>query len=178
MKNTRLGQTVTSNDATNGPLTAVSPADHMARMPGRFTAPALWALLIRDARCSDGGLDPDQWYPVSADPGRARQEAAAAIAICTTCPVRGHCLTLSLRHWDIGQHGVWGGLVAADRARLRRGVPVGQALDAAKGYHPGSGPVPAQMRARRSPAKNGIQAADDGIRPATVDPAPICAPIP
>jgi hypothetical protein len=33
--------------------------------------------------------------------------------------VRGHCLTLSLRHWDIGQHGVWGGLVAADRARLR-----------------------------------------------------------
>jgi hypothetical protein len=40
--------------------------------------------------------------------------------------VRGHCLTLSLQHWDIGQHGVWGGLVAADRARLRRRVPAVQ----------------------------------------------------
>jgi hypothetical protein len=120
VKNTRPGQPVTSNDATNGPLTAVSPADHIAPMPGRFSGSALWALVISHAQCSDGGLDPDQWFPVSADPGQARQEAAAAIAICATCPVRGHCLTLSLQHWDIGQHGVWGGLVAADRARLRR----------------------------------------------------------
>ena len=67
MKNTRPGQPVTSNDATNGPLTAVSPADHAAPMPGRFTEPALWALVIRHARCSDGGLDPDQWFPASAD---------------------------------------------------------------------------------------------------------------
>ena len=89
-------------------------------MPGRLTEPALWALVIRHAQCSESDLDPDQWFPVSADPRQARQEAAAAIAICTTCPVRGHCLTLSLRRWDIGQHGVWGGLVAADRARLRR----------------------------------------------------------
>jgi Transcription factor WhiB len=50
----------------------------------------------------------------------ARQEAAAANAVCTGCPVRGECLVLVLRHWDIGQHGVWGGLVTADRARLRR----------------------------------------------------------
>jgi hypothetical protein len=120
MKNTRPRQSVTSNDATNGLPMAPSPADHMALMPGRFTESALWALVIRLADCSDGGLDPDQWFPVSADPGQARQEAAAAIAICATCPVRGHCLTLSLQHWDIGQHGVWGGLVAADRARLRR----------------------------------------------------------
>ena len=69
---------------------------------------------------------PDQWFPVSADPGQARQEAAAAIAICATCPVRGHCLTLSLQHWDMGRHGVWGGLIAADRARLRRRVPADQ----------------------------------------------------
>jgi hypothetical protein len=113
---------VTSNDAISGPLAAVSPADHMAPMPGRLTEPALWALVIRHAQCSESDLDPDQWFPVSADPRQARQEAAAAIAICTTCPVRGHCLTLSLRRWDIGQHGVWGGLVAADRARLRRRV--------------------------------------------------------
>ena len=123
MKNTRPRQPVTSAD---GPLTAVSPADHIAPMPGRFTGSALWALVNRHARCSDGRLDPDQWFPVSADPGQARQEAAAAIAVCLTCPVRGPCLTLSLQHWDIGQHGIWGGLVAADRARLRRRMPAGQ----------------------------------------------------
>jgi len=121
-----------------GPLTAVSPADHMAPVAGRFTEPALWALVIRHARCSDSGLDPDQWFPVSADTGRARLEAAAAIAICATCPVRGHCLTLSLRHWDIGQHGVWGGLIAADRALLRHRAPAGRTagrgLSVAGGY--------------------------------------------
>lgn len=85
--------------------------------------PALSAQVTRYARCADSGLDPDQWFPVSADPARARQEAAAAIAICTSCLVRDECLVLSLRHWDVGQHGVWGGLVAADRARLRRGLP-------------------------------------------------------
>lgn len=84
---------------------------------------ALSAQVTRYGRCADSGLDPDQWFPVSADPARARQEAAAAIAVCTSCLVRGECLVLSLRHWDIGQHGVWGGLVAADRARLRRGLP-------------------------------------------------------
>jgi len=126
MKNIRARQPVTSTDATHGPLTTVSPADHMAPTPARFTEAALWALVIRHAQCSDGRLDPDQWFPVSADPGQARQEAAAAIAICVTCPVRGHCLTLSLQHWDIGQYGIWGGLVAADRARLHRRMPAGQ----------------------------------------------------
>jgi hypothetical protein len=107
-------------------------------MPGRFTGPALWALVIRHAQCSGSGLDPDQWVQVSAYTGRARQEAAAAIAICAACPVRGHCLTLSLRHWDIGQHGVWGGLIAADRARLRHRAPAGRTacrgLSVVRGY--------------------------------------------
>ena len=83
---------------------------------------ALWAQVTRYARCADSGLDPDQWFPVSVDPARARQEAAAAIAVCAGCLVRGECLVLSLRHWDIGQHGVWGGLAPADRARLRRAL--------------------------------------------------------
>jgi hypothetical protein len=122
VKNTRPGLPATSHDATTGLLAAVSPADHIPPMPGRLTGSALWALVIRHARCSDGSLDPEQWFPLSADPRQARQEAAAAIAICATCPVRSHCLTLSLRHWDIGQHGVWGGLIAADRARLHRYV--------------------------------------------------------
>jgi hypothetical protein len=90
-----------------------------------LTGDALWARVARQARCADSGLDPDQWYPVSPNPARARHEAAAAIAVCTSCPVRAECLELSLRNWDTGQHGVWGGLVATDRARLRRRWPAG-----------------------------------------------------
>ena len=86
----------------------------------RLTDVALWTRVARQARCADSGLDADQWYPVSIEPARARHEAAAAFAVCARCPVRAECLELSLRHWDIGQHGVWGGLVATDRAHLRR----------------------------------------------------------
>ena len=85
----------------------------------RLTDDALWARVARQARCADSGFDPDQWYPVSIEPAQARHEAAAAIAVCTSCPVRAQCLELSLRHWDIGQHGVWGGLVPDDRAQIR-----------------------------------------------------------
>jgi WhiB family transcriptional regulator, redox-sensing transcriptional regulator len=92
----------------------------------RLAGAALGARVARQARCADSGLDPDQWYPVSVEPARARQEAAAAIAVCTGCPVRALCLELSLRQWDIGQHGVWGGLVATDRAYLRRRRPAGR----------------------------------------------------
>ena len=90
---------------------------------GRLADQALAARVARNARCADSGLDPDEWFPVNIDPGRARQEAAAAIAVCTGCLVRGQCLELSLRHWGIGKHGIWGGLVAADRARLRARLP-------------------------------------------------------
>jgi hypothetical protein len=89
-------------------------------VPAARSDQASWARVIRHARCADGSLDPDQWFPVSAEAGKARQEAAAAIAVCATCLVRAQCLALSLRHWDIGQYGVWGGLVAAERAALRR----------------------------------------------------------
>lgn len=111
---------VTSDDAASFPLTAVSSQDRMAAPVAILsTDQASWARLARYGRCADVGLDPDEWFPVSAEAGMARQEAAAAIAVCMACPVRGRCLALSLRHWDVGRHGVWGGLVAADRAQLR-----------------------------------------------------------
>jgi len=88
---------------------------------GALADQASWLRVIRYARCADASLDADEWFPISAEAGKARQEAAAAIAICATCSVRAQCLALSLRHWDIGQHGVWGGLVPAERAALRRG---------------------------------------------------------
>jgi hypothetical protein len=86
----------------------------------QLTDRALAAEVTAKARCADGTLDPDEWFPVSTDAEAARREAAGALAICMACPVRGACLELALRHWTIGQHGVWGGLVAADRAALRR----------------------------------------------------------
>ena len=86
----------------------------------QLTDGALAAEVTRKARCADGTVDPDEWFPVSTEAEAARREAARAIAICMACPVRAACLELSLRHWTIGQHGVWGGLVAADRAALRR----------------------------------------------------------
>jgi hypothetical protein len=104
--------------------TAHAPAQVALWPPG---VPALalvgsraWARVIRQARCAESTLDADVWFPVSPGAQQARQEAAAAIAICRDCPVRSQCLALSLRHWDIGQHGVWGGMVAAERASLRR----------------------------------------------------------
>lgn len=94
-------------------------------VPGPVTDYGLWAQVVRYARCADSGLHPDGWFPVSIEPSAARHEAAAAIAVCATCLVRAQCLALSLRHWDVGQHGIWGGLVSADRARLRRLLPAG-----------------------------------------------------
>ena len=91
-----------------------------APVPGPVTDYRLWARVTRYARCAGSGLDPDEWFPLSIEPATARHEAAAAIAVCATCPVRAECLALSLRQWAVGQHGIWGGLVPADRARLRR----------------------------------------------------------
>ena len=64
---------------------------------------------------------PEDWYPVSEPAEDARHEAADAIAVCAACPVRAECLELALRNWAVGQHGVWGGTVPAERERLRSG---------------------------------------------------------
>jgi hypothetical protein len=109
---------------SHAPASADSASAARALMQLEFLGPVTdhlsWARVARHARCAGGDLDPDQWFPVSTDADSARREAAAAIAVCATCLVRGHCLALSLWHWDIGQHGVWGGLVAVERAALRR----------------------------------------------------------
>jgi hypothetical protein len=91
-------------------------------LSAQLTDRVLRAEVSRAARCADGTVDPDEWFPVSAEAQAARREAAAALAVCAACPVRSACLELALRHWVVGQHGVWGGLVAAERAALRRRV--------------------------------------------------------
>jgi hypothetical protein len=81
----------------------------------------LWAIVTARGLCGRSGVDPEQWYPVSVPAAVARREAARAIAVCNACEVRLHCLELSLRYWAVGQHGVWGGTVPAEREELRRG---------------------------------------------------------
>jgi hypothetical protein len=73
------------------------------------------------ARCASTATHPDEWFPVSTTASAARAEASRALALCGVCPVRAECLELSLRHWrSAGRHGVWGGLVEAERAAARR----------------------------------------------------------
>jgi Transcription factor WhiB len=61
------------------------------------------------AGCTDTPLDPDKWFPFSAQPAQARAEASRALAVCSACPIRAECLELSLRTWDgAGRHGIWG----------------------------------------------------------------------
>jgi WhiB family transcriptional regulator, redox-sensing transcriptional regulator len=141
------------------------------QIAGPFTDQALWARVIRHALCADGTHDPEQWFPVSAELEKARQEAAAAIAVCTSCPVRAPCLALSLRHWDIGQHGIWGGLVAAERAALR---PIARVHMARHAPHllptPGADPGPsahatASGRSRGRPGEDAMAAAVAAVEP-------------
>ena len=86
-----------------------------------MTGRGLWPFVLARAACSNSRLNPDGWYPVSVQVAAARREAAAAIAVCAGCPVRGECLELALRNRAIGQFGVWGGTVPAEREKLRAG---------------------------------------------------------
>jgi WhiB family redox-sensing transcriptional regulator len=86
-----------------------------------MTDRTLWLLVAERGACSTSGLSPDVWYPVSAPAEAAAREAASAIAVCRDCPVREECLELALRNWTVGQHGVWGATVPAERERLRAG---------------------------------------------------------
>jgi hypothetical protein len=124
-----------SYQMTRLPATTAAGLERAAPIPGKTdihwanlsdsgpaTGWSAWSWIIRHALCRYVSLDPGQWFPASTDPQRARHEAAAAIAICHGCPVRAQCLSISLRYWDIGQHGVWGGLVPAERATLRNRI--------------------------------------------------------
>lgn len=81
------------------------------------------------AMCACAVLDPDEWFPVATVTETARAQARGALALCAACPVRAECLEFAMRNWrTIGRHGIWGGLVEAERAAARRswaaGIPV------------------------------------------------------
>ncbi|MDK1018480.1 MAG: WhiB family transcriptional regulator [Actinomycetota bacterium] len=64
------------------------------------------------AACS--GTDSDVFFPVSEDDAAAR----LAKEICVACPVRETCLQYALATNQSA--GVWGGLDAGERRRMRR----------------------------------------------------------
>jgi hypothetical protein len=76
-----------------------------------MTDRGLWPFVLARAACSNSRLNPDDWYPVTVPVAAARRQAAAAIAVCAACPVRGECLELALRDWGIVHFGVWGSIV-------------------------------------------------------------------
>jgi WhiB family redox-sensing transcriptional regulator len=99
---------------------ATARSDVLSSEPRELSSSWLAHLIYRYGRCASS-LDPDQWFPAAREVAKAREEAAAAIAVCAACPVRAACLEFALRHSPgCGAHGVWGGLVEADRRSLRR----------------------------------------------------------
>ncbi len=67
------------------------------------------------AACS--GVDSDLFFPASEDDVQATNQAKA---ICAECPVREACLQYALATNQSA--GVWGGLDAGDRRRMRRRI--------------------------------------------------------
>jgi hypothetical protein len=68
------------------------------REPRDLTDGELAGRVYQRARCAGSPVDPDDWFPVTYDVAKARDQAAQAIAVCARCPVRPDCLELSLRH--------------------------------------------------------------------------------
>jgi WhiB family redox-sensing transcriptional regulator len=69
-----------------------------------IVAPDWWD----DAACS--GRGPRKWFTE----GTERE----AVAICRTCPARTPCLRFAVDNDE--QHGVWGGMTAEQRRKLRK----------------------------------------------------------
>jgi WhiB family transcriptional regulator, redox-sensing transcriptional regulator len=74
------------------------------------------------AACRD--LDPDVFFPIGTAGPAAVIQVAEAKRICLGCPVRTPCLDWALRHHQ--DHGIWGGLTAAERQALRSAASVRQ----------------------------------------------------
>ena len=75
------------------------------------TTPALPVLGAWEQQANCLGVDPDLFFP------ERNASADDAKAVCTGCRVRQECLEFALA--QSVQHGVWGGLTAPERRRLR-----------------------------------------------------------
>ena len=75
--------------------------------PGRTGNREAW---LEDALCL--GTDPEVFFPGLGDSNHDAKR------VCGACPVAAECLAFALAG-NVG-HGVWGGMSAAERYRLRR----------------------------------------------------------
>lgn len=66
--------------------------------------------------CNDYIDVADLWHPETNQRNRAAQDAADAIYICSTCPVREPCATYAIDNREL--HGIWGGLTVEQRKRM------------------------------------------------------------
>lgn len=109
------------------------------------------------------GEDPDLFFPTG---GRAevRKQSGEAQRVCFQCPVMQQCLNWAL---ETGQDtGVWGGLSAEDRRRMRRGkTAVGMAYQ-----EPNLEAVEAYLAGKKSDVSDGdrlaaiVSGVTDGMR--------------
>lgn len=105
------------------PMARHLPVAGAARTARSLTDAELARLLFSDrASCADSGLDTAAWFPPSGNADTARVQAAPAIALCNTCPLRSECLEFSMRYWYRGgEEGVWAGLVGSTVSRSASG---------------------------------------------------------
>lgn len=66
-----------------------------------------------DALCAQ--TDPELFFPVSMN-----AVPKEAYSICAACPVVEECLDEALKISRLLDHGVWGGTLPTDRARIRK----------------------------------------------------------
>jgi WhiB family redox-sensing transcriptional regulator len=72
------------------------------------------------------GIETDEFYPDSPS-----ELTVVAAQTCTGCLVRTDCLMWGVEHED---HGIWGGLTEAQRARMRKAA--GIRLDSPQSHFP------------------------------------------
>jgi WhiB family transcriptional regulator, redox-sensing transcriptional regulator len=76
-------------------------------------APGGWLPL---AACKTA--EPDLFFPISSPAATGGSDAARALAICGSCPVRAECLEYAMATSQV--HGIWGGTTEEQRLALRR----------------------------------------------------------
>lgn len=64
-----------------------------------------------------GAADAELWHPVGSSIG-AQLQADDAKAVCSTCPVKEHCLRFALQQRI--DHGIYGGLTESERRRIHQ----------------------------------------------------------
>jgi hypothetical protein len=64
----------------------IARTPHDPEPSGQLADRALWQGVASKARCADGALDPEEWFPASLHEERARREAAARSP--SACPAR------------------------------------------------------------------------------------------